>query len=441
MSQKAWPQALRFTQKLVKDKAYEDKAAVWLQHGECLFNLKRLDEAEQAYQKVVGLAPQHYEARRALSTILHQLGRPDEALSTLTQDEKAELLNPQLLYEKCQLLHSERHFEEFVNKSQLLLGRHFVDLRSREEVITLSSSRRHSKKRLNELRSFNLDFDLEQPQSEQPHFEADSGHISPRAEFDLFKKLCDVLYSRKDYPRLQRLTFSALGCPAFAKDPELCREVEFLCLLSAFLNKDAYHAYNYIRELVTKDGCKNSSLWNLFNLVIGESDDTRHCKFLMRLANKHPENAAIGLLYGNYCLLAGTYKYSLGEYMNVYKVHKDPMVPLMLGITFIHLACQKFSSKKHSLVVQACAFLQNYAKMRGPNCQEAYYNLGRAMHQVGILPAAIHYYKKVLALRPSVEEDPRFDLTREAAFNLSLIYKNSGSHELARTVIDKYIII
>ena len=109
----------------------------------------------------------------------------------------------------------------------------------------------------------------------------------------------------------------------------------------------------------------------------------RHNKFLMRLANKHSDNVAIGILNGNNCLLAGTYKYSLGEYMNVYKVERNnPIVPLMLGITFVHLACQKFSSRKHSLVVQASAFLQNYAKLRG-QCQETYYNLGRAMHQLG----------------------------------------------------------
>ena len=49
-------------------------------------------------------APNHFEARKCLSTILHQLGRFDEALHTLTQDEEAELLNPTLLYERCQLL-------------------------------------------------------------------------------------------------------------------------------------------------------------------------------------------------------------------------------------------------------------------------------------------------------------------------------------------------
>lgn len=31
--------------------------------------------------------------------------------------------------------------------------------------------------------------------------------------------------------------------------------------------------------------------------------------------------------------------------------------------------------------------------------EETYYNLGRAMHQMNLLPAAIHYYNRVLATK------------------------------------------
>lgn len=436
MGQKCWSQALQFAEKLVQDEDY-GKAAVWLQYGECLYETQQLEEAEKAYQKVVELAPQHYEARKALSNILHKLGRPEEALHTLTQDEKAELLNPTLLYEKCQLLLTEGHTEEFIKKAKLLFSRHFTDVRSREEVITLCTSRKYAQKRILELRSARPVEDVSQ---ESIAFEAEAT-IKVTDEFSLMKSLCNVLYQEKRYAELQRLTVSALGCTAFLRDPEIIKEVEFLCLLSAFLNKDAHFAYNYVRDMVTKD-LKNNKLWNLFNAIITDSDDQRHNKFLMRLAHKQPESVPIGLLNGNNCLLAGTYKYSLGEYMNVFKVERNnPLVPLMLGITFVHLACQKFSSKKHSLVVQGCAFLQNYAKMRGLQCHETCYNLGRAMHQLGILPAAMHYYKKVLSLPPPIEDDEDFSLVREAAFNLSLIYKTSGSPELARIIIDKHIVI
>jgi general transcription factor 3C polypeptide 3 (transcription factor C subunit 4) len=207
------------------------------------------------------------------------------------------------------------------------------------------------------------------------------------------------------------------------------------------LNGDSYHAYNLVRELVLKD-VDNSRIWNLFNLVIMRADDVRHNRFLMRLMQRNQDNVALGILNGHNCLVAGTYKYSLGEYMSAFKQDPtNPMVALMLGLTFTHMACQKFSAKKHSLVVQSCAFLNTYLHLRG-RCQESYYNLGRAMHQLGLLPAALHYYKKALDLKPAVgESGGRFDLRRETAFNISLIYQGSGADQIARMYIEKYIVV
>ncbi len=78
--------------------------------------------------------------------------------------------------------------------------------------------------------------------------------------------------------------------------------------------------------------------------------------------------------------------------------------------------------------------------------QEAYYNLGRAMHQLNLLPAALFYYKKALELGPSIpqegeEGDNIFDLRREIAYNISIIYRSSDSHDLARFYIEKYIVL
>ena len=69
------------------------------------------------------------------------------------------------------------------------------------------------------------------------------------------------------------------------------------------------------------------------------------------------------------------------------------------------------------------------------------YNLGRAMHQLSLLPAALHYYKQGLELGPSVGENgSMFDLSREIAFNMSLIYQQgAGNMHLARMYTEKYI--
>ena len=37
--------------------------------------------------------------------------------------------------------------------------------------------------------------------------------------------------------------------------------------------------------------------------------------------------------------------------------------------------------------------------------------------------------------------EPKFDLRKETAFNVSLIYQSSGADDLARMCVDKYIVI
>ena len=68
----------------------------------------------------------------------------------------------------------------------------------------------------------------------------------------------------------------------------------------------------------------------------------------MRFMSRKPDCLALGILNGHNCLVSGTYKYSLGEYMSAFKQDRNnPLIALMLGLTFTHMACQKFSARKH----------------------------------------------------------------------------------------------
>ena len=62
------------------------------------------------------------------------------------------------------------------------------------------------------------------------------------------------------------------------------------------------------------------------------------------------------------------------------------------------------------------------------------------MQQISINSAAVYYYRKCIDT-PPVLDGENFDLTREAAFNLSLIYKASGSHELAEHVLQTHCVV
>jgi hypothetical protein len=77
-----------------------------------------------------------------------------------------------------------------------------------------------------------------QPQGEAAaaNFEQQSA-ISVLDEFQLFKKLCELLYSRGRYAELQRVAFSALGSPHFNKKPEIVKVSSSLKWLGAAVAK------------------------------------------------------------------------------------------------------------------------------------------------------------------------------------------------------------
>lgn len=126
---------------------------------------------------------------------------------------------------------------------------------------------------------------------------------------------------------------------------------------------------------------------------------------------------------------------------------QNPFFLLLSSIVLVQLTCQKFSSGKHSLVSQATSFFDAYMRTRG-DCQEVYYNIGRGMHQLGLFPYALDFYLKALKCPPSVTRGKNayiFDLSREIAFNMSLIYRASDQTgldvDIARMYLDKYITI
>ncbi|XP_067001126.2 general transcription factor 3C polypeptide 3 isoform X2 [Anabrus simplex] len=441
MKEKKFQDALRLLNPLVRSANYS-LAAVWLRQGECLKECKNLEEACEAYETVVSLAPQHLEARVMLSSLYRELGDVEKAIGVLTQDAESDVLHPSLLYKRCMLLkEAGGKAEEFLAVGQLLLSRHCTRIRNRDELHALTRLRRLGKKSeaLKEVRAYRGESELDH---DGPDFEVGQNEPTVEEEWQLFLDLCKTCYDLKQFPLLQRLSFSALGSKKFHV-AEKVQEIEFICLLACFYNGDAYYGYNFARDHILKH-MNWPRIWNFFNLVIQRADDVRHNRFIMRLLARSTDHKALTLLHANNCLVAGTYKYALSEYATFFKENPCAPVAFLIGVTLFQMACQKFSAKKHSLVTQGLSFLWQYKKLRGEmGEQECDYNLGRAFHQLGLLPAAIHHYKLCLNFSsPLTEQYPQIlDLKREAAFNLHLIYLHSGAPDIARSYIEKYIVI
>lgn len=84
-------------------------------------------------------------------------------------------------------------------------------------------------------------------------------------------------------------------------------------------------------------------------------------------------------------------------------------------------------------------------ELRGDDgSQEANYNMARLLHQLGLLPAAVNFYKLVLESpvpKLIADNSNLLNLKKEAAFNLHLIYVGSENYDLARFYLENYITV
>lgn len=427
--------ALKLFLLLVKSNKY-NLPAVWLREADCLRACEFYEQAIDSYKTVMRLVPDHLEVRYPLSEILIKLNRKREALSVLEQDEKYEELDPGILFKKCKLLRELKLFNRYWSSGLLLLSRHCYTIRNREEVFKLTSMQKADRKggALKLLRTERG----EDPLDSNVTF-SETNEPSVEDEFNLFKELVHSCMRRKRFDLMQRFTFTALGSKKFRTNQ---KHVELIAIFSCIYNGDCYHGYNLVRDLV-QHNLLSKKCWNIYNIMIQKSDDSRHNRFLMRLLARADVDMNLHILHANNCLLAGTYKYALSEYIALYRIREEPILAFLIGVTLFQMASQKFSAKKNHLIIQGIGFFNIYKKLRGPEgLQEVIYNIGRGYHQLGMLHVAIAYYKKVLTIDTRLgQENPIFDLKREAAFNLHLIYKNSGAYDLANMYLYKYIIV
>uniref|UniRef100_W5KPZ4 General transcription factor IIIC, polypeptide 3 n=1 Tax=Astyanax mexicanus TaxID=7994 RepID=W5KPZ4_ASTMX len=444
MDEGEYNSALPLLSALVCSERY-NLAVVWLRHAECLKALGHLEVAVNSYSKVVEMAPLHLEARLALSTLQQQLGRPNCALQalepmydadTLAQDPSAAQQELKLLLHRSTLLRCQGRTVDYIDALLTMLSMLLKVAMVRAQVCLIastSSGTRHlrlikvSRNKLSEI-------------EDQEAAYLDTSVLSREDWWRLLLECLEALCEEKRFTEAELLVDSSLEFYSFYDDRVKRKELEYLGLSAAFLDRNFRKAYDYIR-LMLMNSVERDQLWNVFNQVTLQSQDVRHHRFCLRLMLKNPENHALCLLNGHTSLVSGTFKHALGQYMQAFKNQPcNPLHSLCVGLTFFHMASQKFVVKRHPLVLQGFSFLWRYVDLRG-HCQESLYNVGRALHQLGLTHLAIHYYQKALSFPPlkleGTDED-QVDLRREIAYNLSLICHASGNKEMARYYIYTY---
>ncbi|ODV58375.1 transcription factor TFIIIC subunit TFC4 [Ascoidea rubescens DSM 1968] len=167
------------------------------------------------------------------------------------------------------------------------------------------------------------------------------------------------------------------------------------------------------------------------------------------------ENPYLIILYGALLYAGKSYAPSLGYFSKIYKrFPNDPLVCLLNGLAHIHRAMQRLTTNRHLQILQGITYIIEYFKIRQDQgifeYQEALYNLGRTFHLIGLTSIAVELYEKVLSMEiPAIkkesseykEDASTFDLKRETAYNLIMIYNFSENYELAAEIMNKYLTI
>ncbi|KAG7384785.1 General transcription factor IIIC, polypeptide 3 [Phytophthora pseudosyringae] len=238
--------------------------------------------------------------------------------------------------------------------------------------------------------------------------------------------------------------------------PTLRFELRFLALVIALEFKENRMAYECARLNIMEDP-HNLGYWNLFSRVIAITGVfSWHQKFLAKLLRDDPESYPAILLAGHQSSAWDIASLTVGELTLAHQKHpNDPLTLFCIGLAFLSASMQRTINDRQHTVAKAFAFLQQYERTRNAAPSditseirqvEAWYNIGRAHQQLGLFHLAIPMYERVLRFFEESKEQkrevpPEYLLCRETAYNLSLIYKQSGANDLARYLIAKYLTI
>ncbi|KAH8026121.1 hypothetical protein HPB51_016147 [Rhipicephalus microplus] len=441
-------------------------AAVWLLYAECLKRLGRHQEATKAYERTCELAPRHAPSRLSLGQLLDAQGLRDQAIDCLAtdsrqlQDTKDSTPEQQqdlasVLLCQARLLWDSGQREAFIESAMTLVRAHCLSVCSAEEYDAVYSNTYHLS-RMKVLR------ELHEKRGFTPGWLTMESGVSVEELQACFLELYRALQETGRMDDLRQVATEVLVAPMFNKDATSTEELEFLSFLAHYQDPDhVEHSFAIIRAMVLKYP-NQVRAWNLLGLVANQIPAWRKKGFYLRLLYKHENSLPLGVLVAHNAFLCANYKHALAEYTQLLRHvgKEEPMLLLCSGISLMRLAgqqltlnqncpgsrksagVQKSPRKFYWLATQGMTFLCRYLRARGSDCQEALFNVGRALHELGYPHMAVNMYQRALAAPPAVQKMPEvFDLRREIAFNLSLLYQRGGNNELADWCINHYCVI
>ncbi|EJD05267.1 TPR-like protein [Fomitiporia mediterranea MF3/22] len=160
-------------------------------------------------------------------------------------------------------------------------------------------------------------------------------------------------------------------------------------------------------------------------------------------------NPVMPTLYGQSLIIAKSYQSALFYLLHAYDYFpNDPLICMTLAVASLGRAMQRQSDNRNFLITQAMGFMAKYRTLRGPavddpRADEIEYNFGRAFQQIGLLSHTVKHYERVLDIveKRQFSDSDFIGVSREAAYNLCLIYVTTGATSLAKAISQRWLSI
>ncbi|CAI5451777.1 unnamed protein product [Caenorhabditis angaria] len=470
--------AMKFLDDLAMNQAYntDESAEYYFLKGTIESLLKQESEAMSSFEKVLLIKPDHVDSRIHLSSLQQKYGMFDKALETL-QDYDFEMCtqlpDERLLARQSDILFEARKFEQFIRVTRMLLAPHFFIVHEDENVPkkkraigTVASSNTLRSCAMNVIKHSAWERLVKRLGNTAEVQRRNMDMLSADAMHDYCLKLIESLHNLGKHSDSLYVCCYAFLHPKLYKTEKVVtfQNLMYFCAINAhsFTLAFEYIRFYYTHVCTSKDFIDidnvyrdqlHKRIFNAMNFVFVNSQNVSYHRFIMRALAKQKDNHALQTISGNNSLITGTYRHALGEYLRVWvRNQKNPLICLLLALTFTHMSCKKDLSSRHLISIRGLSFMKKYSRVRTCS-QEVNYNIGRMFHQLGILPLAKTFYEKVLHEDPPniyTHDDEgneitipamKYDLRRMAAHNLALIYRASGNIYAAREIYENYLVV
>lgn len=464
-----------------------DIPSIWLKVAQAHRSEGNLTEAARLFERVLAAVPINVYSVVALYEIYQSTGNKARACTVLdnfltacrTSTDPDNIISRKELTKiresKIRLLYELNRIDEFVVESLRLIS----DCRSGSLDVCFPQRRRHRRTQQTQqqqqqqstttLPAFVPDDPGTDNQSQGPHniqeeednndttSDGEEGEklpallpllrvLEPPKFFGFILRICRVLSGLGRNTEAAGIAEAGNECSRMCR-PESTDGITKLKKLTVeiFYRLGQYQvAFDKIRPLCIAEP-ENSALWSMLDEILIKSKmyyRDKPQKVLVRLLQKHPNNFALIMLVAHHCLVSGVH--SVEEYTNALCINPDdPLANLCIGISLLLKSASRRVTDKNYAIIKGFAFLYKYARLRGQQSQEVLYNLARAYQQLGIVHIAEKLYLEALKPVPMEHnmQRPPESLRMEAAYNLSYLYKQSGSYALAKSIIETYCTI